>query len=182
MGARVALAAAARRTAPLRALVLESGSPGLAGGERRQARSRADGARAAMLERDGIEPFVDAWLAQPLFRSQRALPESIRRSERERRLAQDPRALAACLRGLGTGSQPSFWAELGRIAVPTLLVTGRRDRKFDALAEAMAERLPGARRSRIAGAGHAVHLERPNAWLAVVSAFLKGTIPDEPRP
>jgi pimeloyl-ACP methyl ester carboxylesterase len=44
----------------------------------------------------------------------------------------------------------------------TLLV-GERDAKFRGIAERMAERLPAARVVVIAGAGHAAHLEQPEA-------------------
>jgi 2-succinyl-5-enolpyruvyl-6-hydroxy-3-cyclohexene-1-carboxylate synthase/2-succinyl-6-hydroxy-2,4-cyclohexadiene-1-carboxylate synthase len=36
----------------------------------------------------------------------------------------------------------------------------------------MAEALPDARLVVVPGTGHAVHLERPDAWLEAVSGFL----------
>ena len=47
--------------------------------------------------------------------------------------------------------------------MPVELVVGERDEKFRAIAERMAERLPDARLHVVEGAGHAVHLERPDA-------------------
>ena len=43
------------------------------------------------------------------------------------------------------------------------LVVGERDAKFREIGERMAERLPAARLVAIPGAGHAAHLERPEA-------------------
>ena len=71
--------------------------------------------------------------------------------------------LAAALRGLGTGVMPSLWDRLGELALPVDLVVGERDAKFRAVAERMAAALPDARLHVVAGAGHAVHLEAPDA-------------------
>ncbi len=172
MGGRIALAAAAEGIAPIRRMVLESASPGLSAEHDRNARQVADEVRATDLERDGMTSFVDAWLEQPLFATQRRLPSSVLARERSRRIAQDPMALAACLRGGGTGTQPSYWGHLASIMVPTLLLTGSLDSKFEALADRMADRLPDVVRRTVPGAGHAVHLEAPDLWLRAVGAFL----------
>jgi 2-succinyl-5-enolpyruvyl-6-hydroxy-3-cyclohexene-1-carboxylate synthase/2-succinyl-6-hydroxy-2,4-cyclohexadiene-1-carboxylate synthase len=37
----------------------------------------------------------------------------------------------------------------------------------------MAEAMPSARVVEVAGAGHTVHLERPDAWIAAVTGFLR---------
>lgn len=171
MGGRLALAAAVRSTVPMRGLVLESASPGLADGAERARRRSSDESWARELETDGMEAFVDRWLAQPLFASQRTLPAEVRERERTRRLGQDPAVLAAVLRGIGTGSQPSFWHELAGLDLTALLVTGALDDKFEGIAEAMANRLPRARRDSVPGVGHAVHLEAPMEWARRVSAF-----------
>ena len=47
--------------------------------------------------------------------------------------------------------------------MPVELVVGERDDKFRAIAGRMAERLRDARVHVVEGAGHAVHLERPDA-------------------
>jgi 2-succinyl-6-hydroxy-2,4-cyclohexadiene-1-carboxylate synthase len=174
MGGRIALSAAASGRVSPAGLIVESASPGLADASARESRREADEAWARRLEREELDHVVDAWLAQPLFATQRRLPRLIRDAERARRLDSDAPSLAACLRGLGTGSQPSWWDELGRVTCPVLLVNGSLDEKFDALAGAMAERLPTVRRARVRGAGHAVHLEKPEAWLAEVTPFLEG--------
>jgi len=171
MGGRLALAAAVRSTVPMRGLVLESASPGLADDAERARRRSSDEGWARDLETDGMVAFVDLWLAQPLFASQRMLPLEIRERERERRLRQDPATLAAVLRGFGTGSQPSFWPDLAGLDVPVLLVTGGLDEKFERTADAMAARLSRARRSSVPGVGHAGHLEAPIEWAHRVSAF-----------
>ena len=172
MGGRILLAGVAEGHVRPRRLVLESSSPGLADPGARARRLTQDLERAAALDRDGLEAFVNAWMALPLFATQGSLPEDLRRLERLRRLQHAPGALAACLRGGGTGSQRSYWEALPAIRTPTTLLTGGLDEKFARIAERMAEELPEGRHVRVPDAGHAVHLERPSAWLEVVRAAL----------
>lgn len=172
MGGRIALAYAVRHPERVTRLVLESASPGLQSEEERTARRASDEELALRLESWGIEAFVDHWESLPIFGSQRALPPEARRVHRARRLANDPRSLAAALRGLGTGALPSLWDALPGLDAPTLLIVGALDPKFASIAERMAALLPDARIATVAGAGHAVHLERPGEWLAAVIGFL----------
>jgi len=172
MGGRLALAYASAHPERVTHLVLESASPGLATDEERVARRAADEALARSLEEEGIEPFVRRWEALPLFESQGTLPSEVRAAQRSRRLANDPRSLAAALRGLGTGALPSYWESLGEIRIPTLLLVGALDTKFVDIARAMAEALTDAELVVVPRTGHAVHLERPGAWLSAVLGFL----------
>jgi 2-succinyl-6-hydroxy-2,4-cyclohexadiene-1-carboxylate synthase len=171
MGGRIALAGAVRNPSRISSLILESASPGLAGERERKARRRADEALAEGILRGGMEAFVDHWMGLPLFATQGKLPSKIRSLTRERKLKNRPEAMAACLRGVGTGAQPSFWDSLQDIKMPTLLSTGEEDRKFTQVAESMAEGIPGAALRMIPKAGHAIHLENPFAWLAAVRTF-----------
>lgn len=172
MGGRIALHYAAAFPTRVRRLVLESGSPGLATEEERRGRVAADEELARSIEREGVEAFVERWTALPLFATQSRLDAVTRARLRSQRLANHPASLAAALRGLGTGAIPSLWGDLGRIEAPTLLLVGTEDAKFVEIAERMAERMPNARVRFVPSAGHAVHLEQPEAWLAAVLDFL----------
>lgn len=172
MGGRLALAYAVARPERVTRLVLESASPGLATEEERGARRAADEALARSLEEEGIDAFARRWEALPLFETQGALPAEVRGAQRSRRLANDPRSLAAALRGLGTGALPSYWDALRDVRIPTLLLVGGLDAKFARIGRAMAEALPDAHLVAVPGAGHAVHLERPDAWLSAVLDFV----------
>jgi 2-succinyl-6-hydroxy-2,4-cyclohexadiene-1-carboxylate synthase len=174
MGGRIALAAAVKHPSRVNRLVLESASPGLKGEADRAERRRADERLARQIESRGIEWFVDHWMSLPLFASQASLPESVLTEARQGRLANDPSGLAAALRTLGTGSQPSFWEALSGVAAPTLLLTGALDPKFEAIARSMSERMPRAEHLTVSGVGHAVHLEAPDPWLDAVVGFLEG--------
>jgi len=64
-------------------------------------------------------------------------------------------------------------ADLGRIAVPTLLVCGERDALAPPRTMArMRDAIPGARLVVLPGAGHLAHLEYPAAFNAAVGGFL----------
>lgn len=172
MGGRVALGGAVLRPERVRSLVLESASPGLELEEHREARRRSDDALARRILDRGIEAFVDEWMDLPLFASQRRLPDAVLSRTRRRRLRCSPRGLANTLRGLGTGSQPSFWSDLESLPHRTLLLAGSLDAKYVEIARRMAARIPGARRRVVPDAGHTVHLEAPETWLRSVCEFL----------
>lgn len=172
LGGRSALHVAVAHPEAVRSLVLEGASPGIADSVERAARAAADRELADRIERDGLEPFVDAWLAQPLFATQARLPADVRARERARRLAGSAAGYAAALRAMGTGTQEPLWQRLAEVRARVLLVAGAADVKYAALARAMAASLPDARLALVAGAGHAVHLEQPDLWLDAVEPFL----------
>ena len=172
MGGRVALGAAVERPERVRSLVLESATPGLVLEADQVARRKADADLAHRITSRGIEDFVEFWTDLPLFASQKRLQDQIRDAIRKRRLGNSPEGLAACLVGLGTGSQPSYWDRLHEIRSPTLLLSGKEDPKFTAIASQMAALLPDAAACVIEEAGHTVHLERPEEWLRTVEDYL----------
>ena len=158
MGGRLALAAALALPARVERLVLAGASPGLADPAERAARRAADEALAARIEADGVEAFVEAWGAQPLFAGQ---PRGIADFARADRLRNTAAGLAAALRGMGTGTMEPLWDRLGALRMPVTLIAGERDAKFRAIAERMASAIPQATLVIAPGAGHAVHLEAP---------------------
>lgn len=172
MGGRVALHLALAASHRLWALVLESASPGIEDAAERDARRRSDGALAAEIEREGIEAFVSRWESLPLFASQARLPEAVREQLRRQRLSNDAVGLANSLRGMGAGEQEPLWGRLGEISVPTLVIGGALDEKYNALTRRMAAAMPDAQVEIVAGAGHAVHLEQPEAFATTVRRFL----------
>ncbi|HSQ01289.1 MAG TPA: 2-succinyl-6-hydroxy-2,4-cyclohexadiene-1-carboxylate synthase, partial [Candidatus Dormibacteraeota bacterium] len=182
LGGRLALAFAVEQPRRVAALILEGASPGIADADERAERRVADDRLAARLASDGLAAFVEAWMTQPLFATQAALPVAVRAAARAARLRNDPAGLAACLRGLGTGSQPSYWPRLRELAMPVLLLAGEHDAKFQALAHAMGKRIPDATLDVVPGAGHTTHLENPAAFRRLVRAFLAPTVADRRRP
>lgn len=173
LGGRLALQFAVAAPGRVRALILESASPGLASPAERAARIAADDALAEVIERDGIEAFVAHWEALPLWASQAELPAELRARQRTQRLANRPQGLANSLRGMGTGRQRALWDMLPTLTIPTLLLAGALDAKFSAIAQQMAATLPRADLAIIAAAGHAIHLEQPEIFGQRVAVFLE---------
>jgi 2-succinyl-6-hydroxy-2,4-cyclohexadiene-1-carboxylate synthase len=172
MGGRVALSVAAAAPARVRSLALVGASPGLAAAADRAARVAADEALAARLLEQGIERFVDEWMALPLFASQSRLGAAALASARAQRLRCRPEGLAGSLRGMGTGAMPPLHAALCAIGVPTLWVVGEEDAKFREIAAAAAGAMSRAEVAVVREAGHAAHLEQPVAFGALLRGFL----------
>lgn len=168
MGARFCLHVALANPELVRGLVLVGGTAGIEDPAEREARREQDRRTAERLRAEGLAPFLDAWLDQPLFAG---LPPD--RAFREERLTNTVDGLTSSLEQAGTGSQDPSWAKLGRLAMPVLVVAGARDAKFAALGERMAAEVgANATLALVPEAGHAAHLERPDAFLAVLRPWL----------
>jgi 2-succinyl-6-hydroxy-2,4-cyclohexadiene-1-carboxylate synthase len=171
MGARLALAFALRWPERIRALLLESGSPGIAD-QKERARRRADDEQLAdSIVRDGVAAFVARWEEHPTLASLKDLSPPLRAALRERRLRQSAEGLASALRHLGSAAQPSLWDELPLLRVPVLLVAGERDAKFGEIARSMAAAIPEARVLLVPSGGHSPHLEAPERYASALASF-----------
>jgi 2-succinyl-6-hydroxy-2,4-cyclohexadiene-1-carboxylate synthase len=64
-----------------------------------------------------------------------------------------------------------MWSELGRLAMPVMLVTGTHDEKYAAIARRMLERMhAGVAHLQIEG-GHALPVEQPAVLGGLITAF-----------
>jgi 2-succinyl-6-hydroxy-2,4-cyclohexadiene-1-carboxylate synthase len=165
MGGRIAIHLALTLPARVQRLVLIGASPGLADPDERAARRAADDVLADEIEGMGIDAFVARWGQTPVLAGQ---PPQVRALVDADRLRNTPAGLARALRGLGTGALHSVWDRLGELSMPVTLVVGERDAKFRAIAADMARRIPNAEIVTVPGAGHAVHLEAPDAVAALL--------------
>ena len=172
MGGRAALAAALAHPDSFSSLVLVGATPGIADPALRDERIAADRALADRIESEGVEAFVDAWMALPIFASQRRLGAAALARARAERLRNRPHGLAQSLRGMGAGAQSPLHDCLDRFERPVLLVVGEEDAKFREIAAALEGSMKDARTEILAGAGHAAHLEAPEAFARVVGQFL----------
>ncbi|MCX5736977.1 MAG: 2-succinyl-6-hydroxy-2,4-cyclohexadiene-1-carboxylate synthase [Proteobacteria bacterium] len=177
MGGRVALALAALLPARVASVLAIGARAGFEDPAERTARVRDDEALAARIERDGVPAFVDHWMALPLFATQQRLGAAALAEARAERLANRAHALAASLRAMGAGAQPPLHTALSQRSVPMLLVAGAEDARFAAVARDLAARLPDARVALVPNAGHAAHLENPDAFARIARSFLAAADP-----
>jgi len=168
MGARFCLDLALSAPELVRGLVLIGGTAGIEDPVERAERRAQDARTAQRIEDEGLPAFLGAWLAQPLFAR---LPAE--RSFQEERLENSVAGLQSSLTKAGTGTQEPVWHELHRLEMPVLVLAGAEDTKFAALAERMAAAIgANATLALIPGAGHAAHLEQPDAVLTVLRPWL----------
>ncbi len=166
MGGRLALAYAEKY--PVKRLILESSSPGLAEVEERAKRKIADELLANKITEEGIVSFIDYWEEIPLFESQKSLSFEKREMIRAERLAQSEIGLANSLRGFSTGVQFSYWDKLEQMNSSSVLIVGELDEKFCRIADLMKKQLPNARLVKVKGVGHAIHVENPEIFATII--------------
>ena len=171
MGGRLALYLTLRHPDRCAGLFLESASPGLEGAEERARRQGDDEEIAIRLESGDLPGFLQDWYRQALF-APLARDEDLLRQTIEDKLRNDPAELAASLRGMGNGSQPSLWNELPNLRAPALAVAGGLDEKFVGISRRMASLNAGMRLTVVPGVGHNVHAEAPGAYLSLLESFL----------
>ncbi len=172
MGGRLALYVAAHYPEFLNSLILESSSPGLATPKDRKARREADNQLADEILKRGIPAFVNRWQQHPLFETQNKLPDEKLEKLRRQRMTNSPLGLANSLRGMGTGRQPSLWANLTSIHLPVYLMAGEMDSKFAGIAHQVSSALPASELRIFPGVGHNIHLEKPNEYTSCVLDYV----------
>lgn len=159
MGGRVALHVALAAPERVERLVLVSSTAGIEDEAERAERRLADHALADELERVPFEEFIERWRAQPLFAEDPPEVGGLARADQRRNR---PDALAAVLRGIGTGGMEPLWGRLGELGMGVTVVAGDRDAKFQALGRRMVALLADGELVVVPG-GHGLPLESPGA-------------------
>lgn len=167
MGGRLALAAAATGSSSVERLVLIGATPGVTDDAERADRARLDDERARRVEEIGVDAFLADWLAMPMFARLPDDPAGL-----ARRRANTVGGLAHSLRAYGTGVQTPLWDRLSHIDLPVLVLAGELDAKFVEIGVRMAGLLPRATFAAIANAGHAAHVEHPEATAELIAEWL----------
>jgi 2-succinyl-6-hydroxy-2,4-cyclohexadiene-1-carboxylate synthase len=173
MGARACLHVALGHPSAVERLVLLGATAGIDDPAERNARRHRDELLATRIEVIGVERFVEEWLAQPMFER---VPADAGGGAEARTRDNTVAGLAGALRLAGTGAQAPLWDrvhEIGVLGIPTLVLAGELDGKFKVLATRLADSIgPSAHTEWVPGAGHAAHLERPDAFVTIVRRFL----------
>jgi len=173
MGGRAGLRFALAHPDRVSSLVLESTSSGIHDEAARLERVEADNTLANMIEKGGIDAFVARWEKLPMWESQSALPDAGRSELRAQRLANNPRGLANSLRGAGAGADPPLLDRAAGIVARTLVLAGELDTHYIEHGRRLAAAIPGAELRIIPNAGHAIHLEQPDAVISEITAFAR---------
>lgn len=151
LGGRVAQHVAVAAPERVARLVLVSSSPGEPDGS---ARAAADDALAGEIETMTAAQFADRWQAQAIFAG---TATDALGPWREDLLRNEPRNLAAALRGLTVGRMRTFGEDF---AMPVTRIVGERDARYRVLA--------GPDAVVIGGAGHGLPREAPAALAAAI--------------
>ncbi len=169
MGGRVALHLGLERPEVVERLVLVSVTGGIEDAGKRAARRRDDEALAQSLEAEGVDAFLERWLATPLFAD--LSPEAAGLDARRENTAA---GLATALRLMGTGTQEPLLRRLDELTMPVLVIAGERDDAFTEQALHLGGWIgPTAELALVPDAGHACHLENPGGFLDLVVPFLE---------
>jgi 2-succinyl-6-hydroxy-2,4-cyclohexadiene-1-carboxylate synthase len=170
MGGRLALHMALREPERLGALVTVGASAGIEDDSARAARRAEDERLAARIESRPITATVEEWERLSVFADQ---PPDLVDAQRAGRLAQDPASLASLLRSAGQGALDPVWDRIPSLPMPMLALAGERDERYVAAAHRLAALAPHGRAATIVGAGHAAHLEQPEAVAAELLSLIE---------
>jgi 2-succinyl-6-hydroxy-2,4-cyclohexadiene-1-carboxylate synthase len=171
MGGRLALQLAVAHPERVRSVSLIGAAPGIAEEAERSTRVDLDAALADQIESGGVEAFVDHWERLPLFATQASLPDEVRQTIRAQRLGNSAAGLALSLRGSGTGSMAPLHDVLADIETPMCWITGALDTKFTEIAAQVCSTNHRFEQVTITDAGHATHLEAPDAVAEAIRSF-----------
>jgi len=173
MGGRLALYLALHYPGIFQSVVIISSSPGLKTAGERERRIQSDTMIAESIQ-ENYHRFLDNWYNLKLFVSLKKhslFPEVL-----QRRYANDPAALAAALKQMSTGRQPSLWEKLRENKLPVHFFVGEKDTKYVEIGRQMVNLCPDSELVIFPGCGHTLHIENRQLFLDRLVACI-GRIP-----
>ena len=88
---------------------------------------------------------------------------------RNRRESEPVERLIGHIERFGQGVTEPLWDRLGELKMPVDVVVGAEDTKYVEIGEQLVAAIPHARMVIVEEAGHAPHLEAPDAFVAEIS-------------
>ena len=175
MGGRIALGYACKKPQRLTSLILESTGLGCISACESQAIRTRNEKMACLLEKEGIEAFVEAWEKLPVFAPEKHLPRAVQKQLHTERLANKPQALAHSLRESGQQVMPDYRDAIAALSIPILYIAGTRDIKYADLARDLQKKhgVDATIYTAFFESGHNVHLELPHPYCKRVNEFLE---------
>ncbi|RPI66145.1 MAG: 2-succinyl-6-hydroxy-2,4-cyclohexadiene-1-carboxylate synthase [Ignavibacteriales bacterium] len=171
MGGRAALLYSTRNRQKIKGLIVEGATAGIKEDKLRKLRKADDENLARFIENHTMEEFLDQWMNLDIFKSQKKIPRKLK-TLREEKMINNKKGLANSLRGFSTGNMPPLFNDLCELQFKTLLITGELDKKYKKLNSEMAAMIPYCRHMVVPGAGHNVHVEKPERFISAVNEFL----------
>ena len=175
MGGRLAAGVAMAYPGSFDGLVLESAGLGPADETERAQLGQRNRQWAQRLRSEGVAAFMDWWETLPLFATQRSLPPGMRERIRAGRIANDAEALARTFEHAGAHAMPlaseaeRALTQLARSGCAVTYCAGALDGKYRDVASRLFAASEGSVAVRVVdGAGHNVHLERPEEFARIV--------------
>lgn len=160
MGGRLALKTVFSAPEPFKGLILESTTNGITDKQERKKRRLTDERRAKHLE-SNYEDFLSKWEEAALFQSPLPADKNLLSTYHNIHLDQDPQAMAASLRGFGTGSMTPETEHSPGYNGPTLLMAGSGDEKYMKINDQLTSFFSNVHLCFIK-AGHRIHLDNPS--------------------
>lgn len=163
LGGRLALHFAQAFPDRIERLILLSTNPGVT--QEKEKRLTQDKKWAELLRTTGIESFLKKWYAQPLF-------ASLHSQVLKNRTHHNPEALARILIELSPAALPSCWDAFSSFSFKTLFLFGELDVKYSQIATQIKKMRGSLTVDAIPNAGHAIHIENPEACQQKINQFL----------
>lgn len=171
LGGRLAMGLVVRHPDRWRAALFIGAQAGIVDSAARSARRQIDARWAMMLRTDGLDRFLTAWEAQPLFASQVAADPTALSVQAAERRRQDPLRLARSIERLSPGTMPCWDDGLAAATLPMTYLAGARDEKFVGVGQRLAARVVSLTLSIVPDVGHNVPLEAPALTAAAILAL-----------
>jgi pimeloyl-ACP methyl ester carboxylesterase len=173
VGGIVSLAYAQAHRERVKALLLFNTGPGFKNPEAlAQWQSMLERAAAKMGE-VGLEKYLEGSRAQAELLG--LDPAGAQAAEARVGILRSPVAgLQRFARGVA-GPVPNLVDSLHQIDLPALVLVGEHDANFQRASHVMAAKLPRALRVELAGAGHVLNLDQPDAFVREVERFVRTT-------
>ena len=168
MGGRFLLHLALANPELVTGLVLVGATAGIDDPAERAARAQADRETGQRIREMGMLEFVKWWVANPMFAGIPAEHQFLME-----RMENTVDGLESSVVQAGTGSQDPSWDRLHRLDMPVLVMAGALDEKYAALGERLVASIgPNATLALVPDAGHAAHLEQPDAFIGLLRPWL----------
>lgn len=170
MGGRLALKTASANPDLFHGLILESTTNGIEDDTKRKERQQIDQKRADAIE-SNYKTFLSNWEEAALFKSPFAVNQKRMTQYHQIHLDQNANAMAASLRGFGTGFMTPVTAYSTEFSQPSMLIAGSADEKYKRINKKLTSFFSNVHLCFIE-AGHRVHLDNPSELINEITNFI----------